>query len=284
MERTVVTVDFMIIGAQKCGTTTLFDLLERHPQLCGCRDKEPHFFSTTENWRRELAAYEDRFPDLPGGRRFEASTSYTFLPHRRPAIWEDLHAYNPALRLVYLVRDPVARIVSAYMHDVLRGYTRAPLEQAVLRDPRYLDISRYATQIRPFIQRFGSNQVLILDFDDLVHHQARTLQILGRFLGFDPDLCAPPPQVHANPSLGMRKLPHRLDRLAFLGPGLRRTMPGVHDRLSRLLSRPAFREKPVMAPRLRRAILDMLALEMEALEPLLGKHLGHWRHEPGQIQ
>ena len=92
------TVDFMIVGAQKCGTSTLSAILRIHPALVRCDVKEPNFFSGCEDWRAELPRYEQMFRRREGALYFEASPSYTFYPHRKLDLWDDLHSYNPALK------------------------------------------------------------------------------------------------------------------------------------------------------------------------------------------
>lgn len=100
-------VDFMIVGAQKCATTTLFGLLNRHPFIEGSSDKEPAFFAIHDNWARKLDQYHSLFKDnRPHVKHFEASTVYTFLPLRKIGIYNEVYAYNPNMKIIYIVRDP----------------------------------------------------------------------------------------------------------------------------------------------------------------------------------
>lgn len=259
--------DFMIIGAQKCGTSTLFEALKDHPELIPCREKEPHFFSTCQDWRAELPRYHALYPEGPaGGLRFEGSTSYTFHPHRKPALWEDLYAYNPALRFIYVVRRPVDRLVSAYMHHVLRGYTSAPPEEAILGKALYLDVTRYATQIRPFIARFGRERVLLLEFDDLVKRQGETLAEVAAFLGIDGSHLASRPPVHNNASI---RSPAKAEKEAGLKPMLRRLLGQAEE--------PPLRAKPALTPEFQHRVLAALDIEIDALAALMGRDLSHWK-------
>ena len=99
-------VDFMMIGAQKAGTTSLAAQLAAHPQICFCREKEPGYFHKTDDWTAGLDQYHSLYSPTPGQLCGEASTYYTFFPefcetHKR------LYDYNPALKLIYVVRQPV---------------------------------------------------------------------------------------------------------------------------------------------------------------------------------
>jgi hypothetical protein len=123
-------VTFIIIGAQKCGTTTLFNLLNKHSSLIGSSDKEPHFFSTSKNWRQQLSDYHSLFEEQNNALYFEDSTTYTFYPLRNLRIWDDIYDNNPAMKFIYLVRKPTSRIISSYMHTYERGYTDLPPGQS----------------------------------------------------------------------------------------------------------------------------------------------------------
>ena len=138
-------VDFMIIGAQKCATSTLFKILNNHPSIIGCNHKEPHFFSTSNNWKRDVSTYHALFKEQEGALYFEASTTYTFYPLRNLHIWNDIFDYNPNMKFIYLVRTPVDRIISSYMHTYERGYTELNIEDALIKERLYIELTRYYT-------------------------------------------------------------------------------------------------------------------------------------------
>ena len=272
-------VDFMVIGAQKCGTTTLYDILERHPSIVGCKPKEPHFFSTCDDWRVELPRYEGMFRRQEGALYFEASTTYTFYPLRNLEIWEDIYEYNPGMKFIYLVRDPVDRITSNYMHMYERGYTDLRFEQSLVKNRSYIDISRYATQIKPFIRRFGSDRVRIILFDDLISRPQEVVEELAPFLGVPVDGFGDVAAVHSNRSIGGGKRHHRYDRASWLLNGIRRLSPWLWRRLSNESGR-RFAAKPLLSPPFRRMILHMLESEIDELEILIGSDLSHWKRFP----
>lgn len=264
----------MVIGAQKCGTTTLYDLLGSHPRIVGSQPKEPHFFSTSPDWRKGLQDYRKIFPRADGALYFEASTSYTFYPLRNLEIWADLYALNPRLKLIYIVRNPIDRIVSNYMHMYQRGYTDRTLEEELTGTPLYMDVSRYATQITPFIKQFGRQRVQILFFEDLVERPDRVVEALARFLGVSVDGFANPETVHSNRSVGAVRIHAGLDnplmwRFKRLAPRLWRLIVG--KRAKRM------EERPRMSPERQRAVIRLLSSEIDALEALTGRNLTGWR-------
>lgn len=270
-------VDFMIVGAQKCGTTTLYSILDSHPELQGSRPKETHFFSTAEDWSREVERYHGFFRPKPGLRYFEASTTYTFYPMRNLCIWDDIWSYNPATRFIYLVRNPIERVVSGYMHTYERGYTDLDLSAAIRKNRGLVDFTRYYTQIIPYVRRFGRDQVLIIDFDELIHRRADVLRSLAGFLDVDPEGFQDFETVERNRSVGGPGKPHhKFDNPPLPHRLLRRVAPRLWRRITDNSAR-TFAEKPSMTSEEKRMVLGLLELEIAALEELMGKDLSTWR-------
>jgi hypothetical protein len=269
-------VDFMIVGAQKCGTTSLGRMFRTHPSVVCSRKKEPHFFSTCTDWRAELPRYEELFERRPGAIYFEASTSYTFYPHRKLELWADLHAYNPDLKIIYLVRDPIERITSGYMHHYQRGYTDFDLDRAVVEDPIFLDVTRYATQIRPFVSHFGAERVRILFFDDLLRDPNGLVRDLAGFLGIDPNKFGDTGSIHINKSVGGRKRHYKWDAPGILLRQVRRFTPFLWRIITDNSAR-AFDRKPQMSGQVRQRLLQKLEPEINELEEITGRDLAHWR-------
>lgn len=266
----------MIVGAQKCATTTLFALLDAHPGMVGCRNKEPHFFSHSKDWRRELPRYHALFDQRPGALYFEASTTYTFHPLRNHAIWNDLYEYNPELRLIYLVRRPLDRIVSSYMHAYERGHTDLPMLEELKRNPLHVQVTRYATQIEPYIERFGRDRVLVLDFDDLRTRRAEVLARVARHIGIDPAGFPQRTDTHLNASVGGGKVLYKWDNPNLFWRGVRKVAPGVWARLTDNSAR-AFTSKPELPVAVQQRLLHELAPEIDRMERILDRDLAHWR-------
>lgn len=269
-------VDFLVIGAQKCGTSTLYRLLDRHPSIVGAQIKEPHFWTRCEDWKAELPAYHDLFPSQEGVLYFEASTTYTFYPLRKLEIWEDLYEYNPAMKFIYSVRNPIDRIISNYMHMYERGYTDAALEQELKKNRLYLEVSRYATQVKPFIRRFGEDQVLIVVFEDLLDQPEEFTREIAEFLGVDAEGFGDVTSIHANRSVGSARPHHKTIRPNLFLRGVRKFAPPLWRRFADNSQR-SFQAKPSLSLPHQRMILHMLELEIDELERMAGRDLSHWR-------
>lgn len=161
--------DFVILGAMKAGSTSLFRWLEQHPGVTLPADKEPAFYSRDERWRRGLKGYAALFADIPSSQLSgEASVHYS-----DPAVAERaarrLHTMAPMTKLLFLVRDPAERLRSHYRHEVQRGRERRRMLEA-LKDAGnpYIRCSLYPEALRPWVTCFGRERLLLVDFERLV--------------------------------------------------------------------------------------------------------------------
>jgi hypothetical protein len=274
----------MIVGAQKCGTTTLSSgVLASHPRLSKYRGGESHFFSTCENWKIELKKYHSKFVFEDEKICFEKSTTYTFYPHRNLQIWEDIREYNENMKIIYMVRDPVDRIRSAYTHSYERGYIDVGIEEALSQRSTFMDVTRYASQIRPFIRCFGRDQVLLLFLEDLRERPSSVIEQLADFLGVDADgFRQKPAEVQANQSGDGGRPHHRYDNPGLFLRGLQKFVPPLYERITDNSDR-ALDEKPSLPRKLERGIRYMLRAEIDEIEALTGRDLDHWRHEDQQM-
>lgn len=181
--RTLTLPNLIVIGAQKCGTSSLHNYLAAHPQVSMSRVKEINFFNDDANWGYGPEWYARHFE--PGRVRGESSPAYSFLPETEGTA-ERMHELVPEARLIYLVRDPVERIRSNYVHQRVRGLEPRPFPEAATDpDGIYVNHTRYATQLRPFIELFGRERLLIASQERLLSRRAETMRRVFRFLGVD---------------------------------------------------------------------------------------------------
>ena len=197
---------FMIIGAQKCGTTALARFLNHHPRIRMSSTKECHLFDAPDyspDWTPEQIDehYRPHFssPGTPtdGLLRGEATPIYMFLPE----IASELYRYNPELKVIVLLRDPVERAVSHYYMEKNKGYEQLPLWQALLCESRRLrrcvsprrrgsDWRRhsyrrrglYSVQLRNLFRHFDAAQVMLVRAEDLAWHHDEVLKCVFEFL------------------------------------------------------------------------------------------------------
>lgn len=188
----------MIVGAMKCGTTALFHLLSRHPEIAPAARKEPDFFSRDETWARGREWYESLWEADPGAMRLEASVSYT-KRHLFPRVVERMRETSHRFRFVYLVRDPVERIESHLRHAATDGWAVSGTDHLT---PHLIATSRYAWQAEPYLEAFGGESLLVLDNADLAADPAGVARRVTDFLGLPPSAGDPEPARRLNPGTG----------------------------------------------------------------------------------
>ena len=174
---------FLVIGAMKAGTTSLWQYLRSHPQVYLPEPKELYFFSDPDRFDLGVDWYRSHFTAATDARAVgEACTNYTKYPRVTGAAAR-IATVLPEVRLVYLVRDPLSRIRSHYVHAVDRYGERRPLSIVVRDEPEYLDFSRYRMQIDQYLEHFEPSRLLVVTTDalrtDRVATMEKTLDVLG---------------------------------------------------------------------------------------------------------
>jgi hypothetical protein len=176
--------DFIVIGAMKSATSTLHEQLSCQPDIFMSTPKEPNFFSNDEQYCRGMQWYADLFAHAPEGALLgEASTHYTKLP-TYPQTVARLREHLPCARLVYVMRHPIDRLVSHYMHEWSMGNYHCSLDQAVDRYPEMTAYGCYARQLQPYFEAFGQAAVLPVFFDRLLQEPQAELERICRFIGY----------------------------------------------------------------------------------------------------
>ena len=222
--------DFVIIGAMKAGTTSLYEYLSRHTEVCFATNKEPMYFSRDEVYGRGEEWYRNLFSSAhPAQLRGEASTCYSRAPHF-PNVPLRMAQLIPQAKLIYLLRHPVERAYSHYRWDMqhlhLHGkYDAVTFEQALASTTEYVDTSSYIRQIQLFLKHFDRKQLLVITLDELKHDATGTLDRCQRFLGLSVRNLVAEGTVVANPSNGRRVSSFRLRKKVAR---LRRT-PGLRE-------------------------------------------------------
>ncbi|WP_237273248.1 sulfotransferase domain-containing protein [Sulfitobacter sp. M220] len=182
--------DFIIIGACKSGTTTLYDDLCGHPHVYMPEIKEPDILHRSSTAGSAHMLYAKHFASAPNGALCgEGSTYYTMQPDFASVAEHALDVCGPTLKLIYIVRDPIDRILSHIAHDMSVGRVPiAPGDELLRNHPRYRAWSDYPMQLSSWVETFGKENILLLYFDDLVSNRTTTVERTAKFLGLDPSL------------------------------------------------------------------------------------------------
>ena len=205
-------VDFVIPGAQKSGTTALEIYLSEHPEICVPRKlKEMHFFDRDRNFKLppvDYTRYHAFFEPRPGQRLLgEATPDYLYWPSAP----ERMAAYNPALKLIIVLRNPVTRAFSHW--NMQRHAGRDPLpffdalhaeaERARTMPPQramrfaYVGRGLYGQQLKRLWKHFAREQTIAFKSEELLELPGRVLARTAEFLGIAPFSHVAPRTVHA---------------------------------------------------------------------------------------
>jgi LPS sulfotransferase NodH len=209
---------YLIVGAQRCGTTSLQDLVSGHPQVAPpALRKGIHYFDT--DYTRGQKWYQSHFPiksSNSGRITGEASPYYLF----HPAVPARIHDLVPDVKIIALLRDPVERAISHYKHEVRRGFESLEMSDAfaaeedrlageaakLTNDPgynshnhqhfSYVARGRYAEQAQRYVDMFDQQNLLFLQSEELWSDPLPATKLVFDFLGLDP--WEPPTTPHMN--------------------------------------------------------------------------------------
>lgn len=199
--------DFLIVGAEKAGTTSLHDYINQHPEVAESHRKEIQYFS--RYFYRSYDWYRAHFPlrsNLKGKICGEASPYYLFHPYAP----ERIHGTLPQVKIIMLLREPIARSVSQYHHEVSKDREHLSIEEAFsaeesrtrgelerMKSPLYLPFnhehfsymkkSDYSDQVSRYLRVFPREQLLILQSEEFFKNSAEVIQQVFLFLGIDPE-------------------------------------------------------------------------------------------------
>jgi hypothetical protein len=278
--------NFLLIGANKAGTTSLYHYLRQHPQVFMAPGKEPMYFvygweelptpapeiaAFFEKVASSLLQYESLFAAAGEATAIgEASTAYL----ARPACAGRIRSLVPDMKLVAILRDPVARAYSAFRHYQRLGAESRTFEQATAEEmagrmrhiagQSYLATGRYGSQMEPYFDRFPREQIFVGLYEDLERDSRSLLLALFRFLGVDDNVTVDT-SVHHNAA-----------------PSRERSSPLVR-RIARLLRRPG--SSPVERGRSNldretvSRLVDYFREDTLRLQTLIGRDLSTWLAE-----
>jgi hypothetical protein len=273
--------NLILIGASRCGTTSLHRYLDLHPQISMSRTKELNFFVEERNWPRGVGWYESQFADTAPVRG-EASPHYTAC-ERFDGVPERMAAVIPEAKLVYLVRDPIARAFSAYSVTRAIGLDERPPEQALLEDFNdgfYLGEGRYWMQLERYLEHFPAGRVAIVDQHELMHRRRDALAELFRFLGVDDRFDSSEFDVEHNPTPPVPRNRLGAASVAFLNRVLGRDRSlRLRSALPSFVRRPFARgdaPKPTIDDALRERLVAYFQRDVDELRRFSGMDFVGW--------
>ena len=261
-------VNFIIIGAARSATTSISNLLAQHPEVSFSNPKEPQFFSNI-NWRDNISEYHNLFKK-EGKIYGEGSTNYSKHPSFNRNIHSDIFEYNANMKFIYVMRKPIDRIISHYNFAFERGYTNQDINIEVFKKDIYINTCKYMSQIKPYIEHFGKDNVKLIFFDDYKSKPSETINNICSFLNIN-EISLKGKSLKTNESqkgvIRHKKYDNPKTILDYL-------KKGIH-----YVSRSLSSKKPIanLTDKSKTKIIHLLEQEISELEKITQKDLSKWR-------
>lgn len=276
--------EFLVIGAQKCASTWLYQCLREHPQICMPAHKREHQYLGSEFFKDDPGAYFDLFDRAGADQRIgDASVEYLFDQRAAERVAAELG--NPLV--IALLRNPVDRALSAFhwyvrksvLPDVEPGVVLEAVLESVRTDGTHpqrdlLDRGRYAEQLQRYVDAVGVENVLVVMYDQVRKDPRGVLQDVFTRLGVNADFR--PPSIESRPKVNTysrlttlieRTFPPRLDGRGFMW----RVAAHLSQQLNqRVLARRSSQARPEIAPALRARLAEYFRQDNQRLVSLLG--------------
>jgi hypothetical protein len=277
--------NLIIIGGLKCGTTSIHHYLGLHPEIHMSKPKELNFFVEELNWDLGLDWYRGRF-DGRFAVRGESSPHYTNLP-RFTGVAERIREHTPDAKLIYMVRDPISRILSHWRHAVGAGYETRPMEDVLARDDQgYVTRSLYWMQLQPYLEQFDRSQIEVITQEELQGDREETMRKAFHSAGVDEDFTSEQFDREWEKSTAKES-----DRYQFMEeliklPGFRafdRNFDRLPERMRWMVEKVVHdpdapsAPKPELPDSIRDRLLSAFADDVAALQEFAGREFAGWK-------
>ncbi len=277
--------NLIIIGAQKSGTTSLYKYLNFHPEIQMSWEKELNFFIDSKGWgatwHKGTDWYKSNFSSN-ARIRGEGSPNYTTYPHNK-GIPERMHSVVPEAKLIYVLRDPVERIISNFVQNCDQGREMRTLPDALKEisdDNLYIARSKYYMQLKQFLDYFSESQILIITQDELYGDRLATLKKVFGFLGVDDSFQS----ESFNAIYHSSSLKRQRNRAGIflsrtpLQKAIERLPQYLRWKAERIVYYPFSRkiERPELDDKLKSDIVEYLSDDVNRLRELTGQKFENW--------
>ncbi len=292
--------NFLVIGAAKSGTTSLYDYLKQHPEVYLPRNREPSFFAHEgdqmdyhgpgdEDWdfTTDIASYQDLFREVQGEKAAgEISPRYLFFNDAAQRI----RHYIPQTKLIAILRNPVDRAYSHFLMNIARNCepiknlgeaVKAEKERDRLKwswDWQYTGLGLYEEQLSRYDDFFSSGQILVILFDDFSSHPEASIKAIFNFLGVDEnfkvDMSQRQREAHLPKHLALnawieRPNPQKQKLSSWLPKGVKVSIKAWLKGINRT-------EIPPLDSKTREELIQIFKPDILALQKRLNQDLSSW--------
>lgn len=290
--------NFLIIGAAKAGTSSLYSYLKEHPQIYMSSEKEPRYFTpelysiynngVRQGGRRkalDFAQYCQLFAEASDEIALgEASTEYLYIPQAPERISKCI----PDVKLIAILRNPVERAFSAFCYQTRDGYETLTFEQALQAEEKrikdgfrpgwhYKQVGFYSAQIKRYLEKFHPEQIRIYLYEELEENSSAVVRDVYQFLevdeNFTPDLTRQNvsgiPKSRLLQDIFTKDNPLKSAVKPFLPIKLRKS-------IYRGISKRNLGAKPVLSLKTSQELIELYREDIARLQTLIQKDLSHW--------
>jgi hypothetical protein len=176
--------DFLICGAQKCGTTSLFLSLKNHPEICMSSKKEIHFFDKKQNYKKGIQWYKKFFKECSQKKATGEATPHYY---RNKKVPRRIRKTFESVKLIFILRDPSKRAYSNYQQNREKGYENREFRDAIFSEDgkkRYIEKGFYYRHIRRFLKFFDKKSIKIVTLEKMLSDENKIKDILS-FIGVE---------------------------------------------------------------------------------------------------
>lgn len=271
--------NLIIIGAMKSGTTSLHHYLNKHPQIALSDPKELHFFIQEKNWQKGLEWYQSHF-NSQALIRGETSPSYTAYPKWK-GVPQRMFSVVPNAKLIYILRDPIERMISHYLNRYAAGVEDREINDALADfNQDYVIRSHYYFQLEQYLKFFPASNILIITTEELSQFPQKTLTTVFKFLGVSQEI---------DSSIFAKKLHKSSDKRRQTRLGKYMLRPSIVNMIKTLpspfkkyanqliyypLSNPI--SKPILNQNLRHQLIENLKKDIDCLRQYTNKNFNEW--------
>jgi Sulfotransferase domain len=275
--------NYMLIGASKCASSSICTLLGQHPDVFMVKCKETAFFSNDEIYQRGFDWYESLYNEVGDKKMLgEGSNRYTMkeiFPHTVSRIV----SYNPDLKLIYCVRNPITRIESFWMELRSHGgeVCHYDFNKAVrFNRDRLVDSSNYWQQLNAFRPYFPDNRIHIVFYEDFKNDPTTVMRSCFQFLDVDPDIALESPNLHIGDYSSKtvpRNILSQLREYSLFRTSKKLIPTSVRKQIKKLLLSKKVSGRPQWHPEAREWVADILEDDSHKFLEYYGKPKDYWK-------
>lgn len=291
--------NFLIVGAAKAGTTSLYSYLDQHPQIYMSTEKEPRFFALegetlhfqgpTQDINQfsvtDLAAYQQLFEGVTDEIAIgEASTLYL----HSPKALERIRYHIPKAKIVVGLRDPAERAFSSYVHLVRDGFEPLSFPESLSAEPEriqdnwqplwfYQQRGFYAKQLKQYLEAFGSDNVQVYLYEDLAADSLTVAQKIYHFLGVDTAFTPNLTRENVSGVPKNKRVQRLLTQDNFLKTMIKPLLPkSLRRKMVSKVKQQNLGKKPTLLPETRRHLIELYREDILQVQDLINRDLSGW--------